>query len=124
MTINEMVQKAHKNAVTKGFCDDEVNIERCLLLIISEVVEAAEAFRKKIQAFIIETDYEEKIQAEPDKFSLIFEKDIKDTLEDELTDIVIRVGTLCGQLDIDLESHIKAKMAYNKTRPYRHGKEC
>ena len=36
---------------------------------------------------------------------------------------VIRIADLCGYLNIDLESHIKAKMRYNESRPYKHGKE-
>jgi len=39
----------------------------------------------------------------------------------ELADIVIRVLDLAGALDINLEGAIAQKMAYNKTRPYRHG---
>jgi NTP pyrophosphatase (non-canonical NTP hydrolase) len=54
---------------------------------------------------------------------MIFAKDVKDTFEDELADAVIRIADLCGYLNIDLESHIKAKMRYNETRPHKHGKE-
>ena len=49
-------------------------------------------------------------------------KKVKDTLEDELADVVLRVTDLCGLLGIDLETHIKAKMRYNATRPYKHNK--
>lgn len=43
----------------------------------------------------------------------------------ELADIVIRVFDLAGALNIDLEEVILRKMAYNETRPYRHGgKTC
>lgn|SRR3990167_1285955 len=39
----------------------------------------------------------------------------------ELADVCIRIFDLCGALGLDLEGAIKAKMAYNETRPYRHG---
>lgn len=39
----------------------------------------------------------------------------------ELADIVIRVFDACGRYEIDLERAISEKMAYNATRPQRHG---
>lgn len=43
----------------------------------------------------------------------------------ELADVLIRVFDLAGALGIDLEDAVQSKMAYNKTRPHRHGgKAC
>lgn len=42
-------------------------------------------------------------------------------LPSELADIVIRVFDLAGSLSIDLETAIVEKMAFNATRPHRHG---
>lgn len=39
----------------------------------------------------------------------------------ELADVVIRIMDMCGWYGINLENAIKVKMAYNKTRPMRHG---
>jgi NTP pyrophosphatase (non-canonical NTP hydrolase) len=39
----------------------------------------------------------------------------------ELADIVIRVGDTAYECDIDLGEEILLKMAYNATRPYKHG---
>ena len=39
----------------------------------------------------------------------------------ELADILIRVGDLAGFLGIDLDEAVRLKMAYNRTRPHRHG---
>lgn len=39
----------------------------------------------------------------------------------EFADIVIRVFDACGRYGIDLEQAINEKMAYNATRPQRHG---
>ena len=40
----------------------------------------------------------------------------------ELADAVIRIADLCGYMGIDLEAAIREKMAYNATRPHKHGK--
>ena len=39
-----------------------------------------------------------------------------------LADAVIRIADLCGYLGIDLDTVISEKMAYNETRPFKHGK--
>ncbi len=39
----------------------------------------------------------------------------------ELADTVIRILAFCGAHDIDLEDAIDQKIAYNLTRPKRHG---
>lgn len=66
-----------------------------LMLIVSELGEALEAHRKG---------------------------DMKNFAE-ELADVAIRLGDLCGGLDIDLEWEIIQKMEYNQTRPRLHGKD-
>jgi len=52
-----------------------------------------------------------------------FKEQVKDTFEDEIADVFIRLGDLVGYLNIDIEKHIKMKMQYNATRPKLHGKE-
>ena len=39
----------------------------------------------------------------------------------ELADCIIRILDYCGKEDIDVESILKLKHDYNKTRPYKHG---
>lgn len=51
----------------------------------------------------------------------VFGGNIKDTFEDELADAVIRIFDLAEHLNVDREYHIKAKMKYNLTRPFKHG---
>lgn len=93
MTINELCKEAHKTAIQKGWYDEQRETGTILALIHSEVSEALEADRKgEMQQF-----------------------------QEELADICIRVFDLAGSRGFDLESIIMAKMAYNKTRPYKHG---
>ncbi len=120
MTINELCKMAHENARNKGFWEDwdsiswedglpdrsessTLNIQELynnaignrLMLIVSELGEALEALRH----------------------------DDIDNFKEELADVAIRLGDLCGGLGIDLEAEIEKKMKYNETRPYKHGKQ-
>jgi NTP pyrophosphatase (non-canonical NTP hydrolase) len=128
--INKLAQQVHENAKSKGFFDEPKNIGEMLCLIHSEVSEALEADRKGMYTNISDiklkgladknfgaTFYEEPV------FKDFFSVCIKNTFEDELADIVIRVMDLAAFKGIDLENHIKAKMRYNSLRPHKHGKK-
>jgi len=54
-------------------------------------------------------------------FESFFKKNIKDTVEDELADAVIRIFDLAYEMDIDLAWHIAMKVRYNEKRPFKHG---
>ena len=100
--IRGLVYEAHKTAVEHGWWDEKRSVPECLCLMHSELSEALESYRNK----------------EPVSFT----KDGKpEGIASELADCVIRIFDFCGEHDIDLEDVIVKKMAYNKTRPYRHG---
>lgn len=127
--LNELSKEIHENAKSKGFYDNKKNIGEMLCLIHSEVSEALEADRKKMYTNVSDI----KLYGLADKnfgatfndesvFKDFFSTCVKNTFEDELADIVIRVLDLCAFKGIDIESHIKAKMRYNATRQHKHGK--
>lgn len=41
----------------------------------------------------------------------------------EMADVVIRVLHFCGKHGIDLDAAVATKMAFNESRPYKHGKK-
>ena len=128
----ELAKEVHENAKSKGFHEGEKNIGEMLCLIHSEVSEALEADRKGNYCEVDNENWildgkglREDIDNEKDLITkkLMFEKNVKDTFEDELADIMIRVMDLAHFKGIDLEWHIKQKMNYNSKREHKHGKK-
>ena len=108
ITIQTLIEKSNKPAREKGWWDDENrNIGELVALIHSEVSEALEAYRIKGRDGISESWFSES--GKPEGFVY------------ELADVLIRVADLCGEFKLDLEGALESKLAYNETRPYRHG---
>lgn len=120
MTIQDYCTEAHKNAVEKGFYDFERGFAERMMLIVCEAAEAVEADRKGLTAEKYPLTKESNWFDTIDQAAYSFY--IKDTVESEIADIFIRLFDLCGSYNIDIESFIKAKMRYNKTRQKMHGK--
>lgn len=113
-TLNELSRDIHADNVSRGFYDEKREIGTALMLIVSEVAEALEADRKdkhaKLETFLC--------CPTPDNFKVF----MKDSFEDEIADAIIRLLDLCGHLKINIDAHVNAKLAYNRTRGYKHGK--
>lgn len=103
-TIRKWSDEIHQNAVEHGWWENgSRNIPELLMLVVSEVSEALEAFRRDE----METYYTS--EGKPEGFWT------------ELSDAVIRIMDLAGAYNVDLEHVIVLKHEYNKTRSYRHG---
>ena len=123
--INKLAEEVHRNAKNKGFHDNPPSIGESIALIHSEVSEALEADRVDKHCQIKgEVVVHLAIHAPTNEyFKREFKGHIKDTFEDELADIMIRVMDLAASKGIDLDAHIKAKMRYNSLREHMHGKK-
>lgn len=107
MNLNELRDRAYKTACDHGFHDEELSNEHCLCLVISELMEAVEADRKN--RYFDKEKYKIGEYAEcqgwltnEEKFINVFNRYIKDTIEDELSDAVIRLLDLAGLRNIEL----------------------
>ena len=118
MEFNKFADEVHSNNVAKGFYEEKKEVGTMLMLIVSEIAEAMEADRKDKRAVEVSNfDFSEKSDIE------LFERNIKNTFEDEIADTFIRLLDLVGHMDINIDWHIQQKLAYNKTRPHKHGKK-
>ena len=100
---------------------DHAYFAKSIALIQSELSEALEADRHGNHASLPKFFKAKNKDGQP--FEEAFKANVKDTVEDELADAMIRIFDLCGFLNIDLQQHITLKMMYNSARPRLHGKK-
>ena len=109
MNYNKLAEEAHENAVKHGFWETKVSNEHCLMLVITEIAEMVEAHRVSRKANT--AAYNEM----PNK-QIGFEHFIKNTMEDEMADIVIRLADLAGALGVNFDKMLPCRYyrAYSK----------
>lgn len=181
----DLIVRAHGCACRHGFHDVKYSPVHMFMLVLGEVGEAVEADRRNLHSNLRGFEICKGLT-----YNDRFKNYVKDSLEDELADIAIRLFDMCGELDIvpswievkdwdamrkefvslcgdydfcercyllscllcraddgddvcldevigsslsflffladdmgiDLLKHIEIKMAYNESRPIRHGK--
>lgn len=103
--LNELAQKIHENAKAKGFWDAPRNTGEVFMLIVSELGEALEAHRKGKRANMKQhaSVGHNGTVTDEEWFKISFENCIKDTFEDEIADVVIRILDWCAFAEIPLE---------------------
>ena len=99
--LNSLAQQIFEDNQKKGFWTFDRSNAQLLVLIQSEMFEALEAERKSTYA-------KERINCQQKigtaEFQQFFKENIKDSLEDELADTVIRILDMCGGRKVDLSS--------------------
>ena len=99
VNLNPICEAVAEHVRAKGFStptslDDVDGTLAKLMLVVTEVGEAAEAVRHGDRP----------------------------NFEEELADAVIRIYDLCGHMNIDLGRAVEGKMTVNAARPQKHGK--
>lgn len=110
MNLNELRDEAYSIAKAHGWHDEKHSDEHCLMLILTEIAEAVQADRKGRYADVSrfkerQTYYGSFLPSEETRtirFREDFEAYVKNSVEDELADVVIRCLDLAGLREIEL----------------------
>ena len=101
--INRLADEIHEMATVKGHWDGNKNVGEKIALMHSELSEALEGSRRGNP---------------PDEHCPLFS-----SMEIEFADCVIRILDFGVEYNLDVAQAMAAKMKFNATRPYRHGKK-
>jgi len=89
--IDEFIERAYKTACEHGFHEEKTSFCHQMMLVVGEVGECVEADRKSRRAsFELFSKFSDRA------FDDGFKCHIKDTMEDELADVCIRLFDMCG----------------------------
>lgn len=120
--INELAQRVHQTAISKGWYEDQYALCSC-----AERYGSAEMLKRIRQLFISEklllvhselsegVEYQRANDANDDKLTQFL------GIEVELADAVIRILDLAAMNGYRLGEALQAKMTYNESRPHKHG---
>ena len=124
---NALRDQAHENSINHGWWENKPSNEHFMCLIISELMEAVQADRKGKRAdlkkyqdtvdfMLRELHYygDQLLQEQKKQFEVL----IKDTVEDELADAVIRIFDLAGANNVNLNGRICLQFVVTKKKTF------
>ena len=92
----DFISRAYDNAVKHGFHEKMLTVEHMMMLVLSEIGEAVEADRRNLHANLHGFEICKCLT-----YNDRFKNYVKDSVEDEMADVAIRLFDLCGALGIE-----------------------
>lgn len=129
--LNELAKEINENAKAHGWWDEPRNLLEIVALCHSELSEAVEEYRDG-RPMLWKKCVAEEMPCIGDKCGNYRggECEIQSVREKpegvavEMADCLIRILDWFGHEGLDVDIIVRAKMEYNRTRPYKHGKVC
>jgi len=105
MELKKLIKEHHKAMIEKGFYPDgeEKNLGEMLMLMISELSEILEADRNHSYTDLKKVTHNPLLLYNFSQWKWNFEACVKDTFEDEVADVFLRLFDFCGYMKIKLE---------------------
>ena len=117
LSLNTLRDAIYQDAVEHGLWED---VEKDAVELSEEEPPSERerwySFHRRVYAI-------KEVYSECDEALTAAEEEDWENLQEELADIVIQVFSTAGYLGIDIDAAIRNKMAVNKKRPWKHGKE-
>ena len=130
MDIHELCSESDRIAREHGFQCHWHNVPEKLMLVVTELAEAMEAYRHLKPATLSSLDYSQgyKITAalldDEQEKEAYAQGEVWENFREEIADAFIRLGNLSHALHLDIKAAIEDKMRKNEERPFMHGKNC
>lgn len=132
--LNDLAEISHQVAKDRGFYNEgrilnHADLPVAIMQVVMELSEAVDAYRKG--KHVDRGGYDEESQGAmpshghivivgPNGWRLspaqVFEKHVKDSVEDEIADAFIKLLDIAGNLGMDLDWHVRMKLDYNSVR--------
>lgn len=103
LSLTDLAITIHAQNKAKGWHEEDHHSAVYHMLVVTELAEATECARN----------------AEPDHYLDAKGKPCGEAVE--IADALIRILDYCGYRKWDVDEIVKEKLAFNKTRPHRHG---
>ena len=113
---NELRDRAYQCACEHGFHDKEYSDAHWVMLIMTEISEAVNADR--IGQYALVEEFNRTLKVTDFGFKNTFERCIKESVEDELSDIVIRCLDYAGLKKINVEGRIILSYTVTKNKSF------
>lgn len=112
--LKQLMTKAYENAKAKGFYEPDLDINKALMLIITEMSEAIQASRHDRHGSI--EGYNTYLEVSDEHTA--YEESLEGTVESEFADIAIRIMSLLGWYDSQKVIFLMNDTEIRKTEEY------